>query len=282
MKKRTDNPTIEEIKEFRDRVFSRLYNGKLLTSDEIKKILEGFYKLILKKDFPNIVIIKNSPMEAWSWIQENKCENKKENYINPNGICFEDAGYYSYLTFLEEKKFMILNEDLKRKLELANKMLDIFKVWAIGDCVVVSQKPISIKMVNDRLHNPHGPSIEFADGFCIYSLNGINVPEYVIKKDTFTKEEILNEKNADVRREIVRKIGNEKLVEVLGGDIVDSKDGYELILIDIGDDRKRPFLKMINPSIGCTHVEGVHPDCKTVEDALKFRNGVTGSPVVLS
>jgi hypothetical protein len=42
--------------------------------------------------------------------------------------------------------------------------------------------------------------------------------------------------------------------------------------IDLGDGRYRPYLKMINPSLGVVHVEGVHPDCKTVEEAICFRN----------
>ena len=32
---------------------------------------------------------------------------------------------------------------------------------------------------------------------------------------------------------------------------------------------------MINPSIGIHHIEGVHPDCKTIQQALNFRNGLT-------
>jgi hypothetical protein len=31
---------------------------------------------------------------------------------------------------------------------------------------------------------------------------------------------------------------------------------------------------MLNPSIGAIHIEGVHPSCRTVEQALSWRNGL--------
>lgn len=95
---------------------------------------------------------------------------------------------------------------------------------------------------------------------------------------------IIKEKNAEVRREIVRKIGAEKICKDLGAKCIDmSKDGmYELLNLEIGDGRTRPYLKMLNPSIGTYHIEGVHPDCKTVEESLSWRNGINGSPLVLT
>jgi arsenate reductase-like glutaredoxin family protein len=39
---------------------------------------------------------------------------------------------------------------------------------------------------------------------------------------------------------------------------------------------------MLNPSIGVYHIEGVHPECDTVEKALNWRNQSEGSPVILT
>ena len=49
---------------------------------------------------------------------------------------------------------------------------------------------------------------------------------------------------------------------------------YELLLLDLGDGRRRPFLKMTNPSTGDYEYQGVPPNCKTVEEAICFRNGL--------
>ncbi len=53
-----------------------------------------------------------------------------------------------------------------------------------------------------------------------------------------------------------------------------SPDGiYELLLLDLKDGRRRPFLKMLNPSSFEYHIEGVPPGCDTIQDALNWRNG---------
>ena len=93
---------------------------------------------------------------------------------------------------------------------------------------------------------------------------------------------ILKEKNAEVRREIVRKIGVEKLVRDVGAKVKDAQGNYELLMIDIDGERERPYLKMKNPSIGVYHVEGVSPDCKTVKEALNWRNGTDEKVEVLT
>jgi hypothetical protein len=54
------------------------------------------------------------------------------------------------------------------------------------------------------------------------------------------------------------------------------------LLLNLGDGRNRPYLKMINPSIGTYHIEGVHPECKTVKEALIWRNQSEETPAVLT
>jgi len=43
-------------------------------------------------------------------------------------------------------------------------------------------------------------------------------------------------------------------------------------------------LQMVNPSIDAIHVEGVHPDCNTIDKALAWRNGdeVYSEPAILT
>ena len=143
---------------------------------------------------------------------------------------------------------------------------------------IVSDRPKTL-LVNER-NQPHcetGPFCEWIDGTKLFSLNGVRVPAWVVltPKNKITKEQIIGEKNADIRREIIRKIGNERLAELLDYKVIDKFEDYELITFNIGDGRERPFLKMINPSIKTTHVEGVHPECNTVKDAIKFRNSLS-------
>ena len=140
------------------------------------------------------------------------------------------------------------------------------------------------------------PSMVFKDGYETYNLNGVNVTKEIayLDENTITKEIVLTQENADIRREILRKMSDAKIVEILDSKVVDTKpftingkkNTYELLNIDInGQGRVRPFLKMDNPSLkGVVHIEGVEDDCKTVEDAIRFRNGLSefALPVALS
>jgi hypothetical protein len=85
-------------------------------------------------------------------------------------------------------------------------------------------------------------------------------------------QEIIKEKNVDVRRELIRKIGIERFVLKAGAKVLDKCGDYELLSIKLSDNvSDARYLKMRNPSIGIFHVEGVEGN--TVQEALNFRAG---------
>jgi len=123
----------------------------------------------------------------------------------------------------------------------------------------ISEKPIAIHWKNQRLHNEKGLAVEYSDGYGLYSLNGVRVPKEIVMTpaEQLDPTLILKEKNAEVRREIVRKIGVERVCQKLGAKVIDKEGDYELLNLDLGENRIRPYLKMKNPSIGVYHIEGV-------------------------
>ena len=143
------------------------------------------------------------------------------------------------------------------------------------------------------MHSFDNPSLEYRDTYGLHYSNGVKMKKEYIETpaDKITKEMFLNETNVDCRREISRKLGITKTVEMLGAETVDtykSKVGgkYELLMIDFNNSgNKRPYLKMQNPSMkDVFHIEGVKPGIKTVKEAICFRNGLTQfiEPKVLS
>lgn len=161
----------------------------------------------------------------------------------------------------------------------------IFATVLCENVAFVCIRPNRVKLNADgNLHCENGPAIAWVDGYEEYFLNGVSVDEALVKTpfDKLDPKMILTEKNAEVRREIVRKIGIERICEKLGAKIIDANGEYELLGLDIGDGRVRPYLKMKNPSIETYHIEGVHPDCKTVSDALTWRNGTSEKPIILT
>lgn len=128
--------------------------------------------------------------------------------------------------------------------------------------------------------------IAFAVGECSQGfIRGVQVPPYLVKKpaEQINPRELLCVKNADVRREFVRKVGIDRIIEAFDAKVVDRQGDYELLMLDIGDQRPRPYLSMKNPSVeGARHVEGVHPNARTVKEALAWRNGRDDAPAQLT
>lgn len=151
----------------------------------------------------------------------------------------------------------------------------VFATILFENVAFVCVRPCLVK-TNEAgdLHCQDGPAIAWADGYCEFSLNGVWMDEKIVMTpaEKLSPKLILKEKNAEVRREIVRKIGTERICEKLNAEAIDKMDDYELLLLDLGDGRRRPYLKMLNPSIGTYHIEGVHPDVKTCKEALAWRN----------
>ena len=153
-------------------------------------------------------------------------------------------------------------------------------------------------------HHDGGPSITYhkgnPDGTGIgqklYHLHGVQVSEELatMTDQDFDPSMFFEEKNVEVRREIIRKFGIERIFKTTKktnedklkqgeGMILDAQDDYELIRIRLTKETLGTYLKMKNPSIGTFHMEGVPHEIKTVEDAISWRNhGLKGNPEILS
>lgn len=138
----------------------------------------------------------------------------------------------------------------------------------------------------------HGTLIVYDDGFVFDAggdrvgfVRGLAVPTYLLElpPEKINPRELVCIKNVDVRREFVRKVGIERVMAALNAEVIDREGDYELVLLDVGDSRKRPYLRMRNPSLpGVWHVEGVHPNVRTVKEALCWRNGRVDLPTRLT
>ena len=233
---------------------------------------------------PEKVEVYDSPVAAWDAVVAHTGVADKE-YIHPyiDGHLF--SYYFALCNYYIEVLGIELPDDVIKTHRLLEKTQRLGNVYPLDDICIVSQRPVKMEFVDKKLHCEDGPSIEYADGFRVYSLNGVRVPEWLAmtKWDKLDPKEFAKIKNVEIRREFVRKIGMERLILKLGGEVIDKQDDYELILIDLkGETGVWPYLKMKNPSIGVWHVECVGKDCKTVDQALEFRNQSKLKPEVLT
>jgi hypothetical protein len=149
----------------------------------------------------------------------------------------------------------------------------VYDMIQLKDYCIVSAKPTKIVRNNDnRLDNRNGPAIEFGDGYKQYYINGRAIPEWVFQKveaGEITREMYLSEKNMEIKSAIYEVMGQQKMMDLLGAEVVDTKhivhrngdietvwllktkDTFE----EIGD---VPFawVKMICPSTGTVYLGG--------------------------
>ena len=151
-------------------------------------------------------------------------------------------------------------------------------------CILLERPKHILQNFNGSYHDSSGPAIEWHNGTKEWYLNGVKVTREIVETpaDELDARILYSYDNAEVRREIIRKIGVERAIRDLGAKSIDNDGNYELVLLDLGDDMQRPYLKMKNPSTGTYHLEGVHPDCRTVTQAINWRNESEEKPCIIT
>jgi hypothetical protein len=136
---------------------------------------------------------------------------------------------------------------------------------------------VSIHYKNNRKHREGFPAEKIGDKKRWF-LNGVQVEQWLAETpvDQLDAKKILDLKNVDQRREGLRRLGMERFVNQVKGIVIDkdytTKSKYELLAIKLGNkDEIVKFLKMNNPSVEAIHIECVHEDCLTVQDAINWR-----------
>lgn len=265
------------------------------------KICNNLYdKILLKKIAP--VIFFDNPIQAWFatyFISENpniineyntkeltnlikekqEHTNRKDvpKFVHPYIDGSFSASYFSFYDYMN--KILEIKFDNQESFDIYMQTVSIGLVYPLDEICIVSEKPIEINMKDGKLHADGKPSIKYKGNFNVWSLNGVRVTKEIAEtpSEKLNPRLILTEKNAEIRREIVRKIGIERVIKKLGAKVIDSEEDYDLLNFNVLGE-ERIYLKMKNPSIGTYHIEGVHPSCKTVEDALSWRNGTNEKP----
>ena len=178
------------------------------------------------------------------------------------GVTFDDDIYNLFVNFNSEVNFII----------------------PYNGIVFISRKPEYIGWKGKVLHCETGPAVRYKDGYSLFTLNGVKVPEWLVTthSDALDPKKVLDIENADQRAEGIRKLGIERLVQY--GKVKDTYKNYDdawfdnskYELIDMAPIFKTikyaPYLKMLNQSVpGVWHLEAVSKECQTVQDAVNFR-----------
>lgn len=143
--------------------------------------------------------------------------------------------------------------------------------------VLVAERPRYLRFDGaDRRHSDTGPYVEWADGSCIFSWHGIEVPgRLVVSPETITIEEILNERNAEVRAVMMERFGWERFLVESKAVGENTDDFGTLYSVEMpGLDEPMRFVKVVNatPEPDGTYrdyVLPVDPQLRPLPDALE-------------
>ena len=205
--------------------------------------------------------------------------NKKDVWYNfSHESLGQSGGWVTYVDLFVKLK-MFENDEFENYSKFLRS--GVFLSLTFDSDLIICRRPLYTKL-NDKfeLHSTDSPAMEWRDGFKLYHLNGIKVTEEIVMTPAHALDPgiILSETNAEVRREVVRKIGIERFIKKYGGITLDTwektETDYKLLKLTVDGMRINPvYLVMRNPSIGVFYAEGVHPTCKTVKEALAWRDG---------
>lgn len=291
-----------QMEKYRDKWILIGHDTSRCDRAKVEKLVAPLYE-VAKLEPPQTILWARSPYEAID-ILTNKYDVSAQTCFN--SFCYgqHDASWLGFYEYFND--VVNLKEDCSPILPFIAISKEVGWFLPFAEVICFCERPIEINLfteadnkthcfhnekpsyvvLNAQTHKDGDMAIKFEDGTGIYRLHGVEVPKEIAVTpwNKLDPTLILSTQNAEVRREIVRKIGIERIFQHLDAEVIDKdiKGEYELLLLDLKDGRKRPYLKMNNPSIGVYHIEGVAPEITSIKEALKFRNGTDETPVVLT
>ena len=167
-------------------------------------------------------------------------------------------------------------------------------VWMYHEICVATERHSAVNLDDDdpgRLHCEDGPALTFPDGWSIYAIHGVRVPEQVIMApETLTTKQIQDEQNAEVKRIMRERYGDMKYLRDIGAKIIDT-DARDVSVVDIcegratsraliEDDEGNRFLIGKDGSSERIYVMQVPNDTTTCQGAHESLSGFDESRIV--
>ena len=155
-------------------------------------------------------------------------------------------------------------------------------IFMFHNVCYVCSRPTKLSLDTEyRLHAEGEAAIAFADGYSLYFHHGVILPEKYgqIHPDLWQAQWLLEERNAELKRILIQKIGYDRICQELAVTELDSWQEYTLLSIEFNDDFDREgnakpvyLLKMTCPSTGYIHALRVPPDVRSAQEAIRWVN----------
>ena len=122
--------------------------------------------------------------------------------------------------------------------------------WSVlfWDWAFISAKPEYIhRDEQGRLHCETGAAVRYPDGFSVFAIHGVRVPEKVVASpETITVQEIESKKNTEVRRVMIGRYGLERYLMDSGAEEIHRDDFGILYRKALPEDESLVMVKVVN------------------------------------
>ena len=148
-------------------------------------------------------------------------------------------------------------------------------IFMFHNVCYVCSRPTKLSLDSEyRLHAEGESAIAFADGYSLYFHHGVILPEKYgqIHPDLWQAQWLLEERNAELKRILIQKIGYDRICQQLQAVELDGWQEYTLLKIDNADVEPIYLLKMTCPSRGHIHALRVPPDVRSAQEAIRWVN----------
>jgi len=225
MKTKLTQQQEEYLPRFREEYLKIGLDTTPIDFDKAEQDIRELYKLEGMKP-PKQFVRLSSPMMCELYINKIKNSSSKDQpTLTYSGTWFngqQDAYWIAFYQFAREIG-VNYDEKLSAGLDCWLKIMrSCHWFYPYEEICIISDRPRVIHMRNGRLHNEIGKSVEYSDGWGIYSLNGRPMPGWIIDNpELITLEKITSEKNAEVRREMMRIYGWDRMRTEINAVLVD-------------------------------------------------------------
>jgi hypothetical protein len=131
-----------------------------------------------------------------------------------------------------------------------------------------------------RFHCNNGPALALPDGYKIYAIHGIMVPDFVVEDPgSITFFDICHEENTELRRILIEKYGWDRYINSSGASIISQDEYGTLYRYAYGGD----IISFVKVKNGTPEPDGsfkhycihVPPEIKTAHEAVAWTFGLT-------
>lgn len=156
--------------------------------------------------------------------------------------------------------------------------------YLFDECVVICDRPESIVMENNQLHNEEGPAIAYTDGYKLWFIRGHQVNEKIVMApQTLTVKEIKKESNNEMKRIMIERFGvSEYLAQtkaaVLDKDQLGLEGSAPRVLLE--DSEGFRWLMCSDGSTGRVYFLPAPNDAKTCREAHEAISGISESNII--